>query len=145
MVPDTSVGYTGGIYPTGVVRYGLNTLPNTPVWFGTNSIPVPDTSVRVHRGYLSYRSGSVRPQYSTEHSGMVWYELDTGTRHFGKFGTTSIPVPHTSVSSARPPMYTPGTGIPSTTIPGVPAFVRYRDRHSTEHTNVKFQHSTQTG
>ena len=38
-------GYTGGIHPTEVVRYGLNTLPNTPVWFGTNSMPVPDTSV----------------------------------------------------------------------------------------------------
>ena len=27
----------------GKVRYGLNILPNTPVRFGTRSIPVPDT------------------------------------------------------------------------------------------------------
>ena len=27
------------------VRYGRNTLPNSPVWFSTSSIPVPDTSV----------------------------------------------------------------------------------------------------
>ena len=32
-VPDTCVStpYTGGIYPTQVVQYGLNTLPNNPV------------------------------------------------------------------------------------------------------------------
>ena len=61
-------------YPTEVlrrVRYGLNTLPDTPVRFGTNS------------------------------SGKVRYALDTGARHFGKFGTTSIPIPDTSVSSVR--------------------------------------------
>ena len=72
--------YTGGScsvnskYPTevlGKLRYGLNTVPNTPVRFGTNStqvpekfgttsIPVPDNSVR-----------SVRLQY-------------TGTGQFGK-------------------------------------------------------------
>ena len=53
--------------PTGVfgtielyqsVRYGLNTLPNTPARFGTNSIPVPGTSVssvrRQYRFYLPY-------------------------------------------------------------------------------------------
>ena len=47
--------YTGGIcsvtsnYSTealGKVRYGLNTLPNTPVRSGTDSTRVPDTSVR---------------------------------------------------------------------------------------------------
>ena len=31
------------------------------------------------------------------------YGLDTGTQHLGKFGTTSIPVPDTSVSSVIPP------------------------------------------
>ena len=37
-----------GEYPAevfGKVRYGLNALPYIPVWFGTNSIPVPNTSV----------------------------------------------------------------------------------------------------
>ena len=47
------------------------------------------------------RNNSVRPQCPTEESGKVRYELHTGTRHFGKFGTTSIPVPDTSVSSVR--------------------------------------------
>ena len=129
------------IYPIKVVRYGLNTLPNTPVCLGTNtpvrfgtnsvpvprhdsgfgttSIPVPGTSVRVYSGYLPYQSGSVRPQYATEHSGMlgyeysgmlgyeysgrVRYEFGTGTRLDSRFGTTSIPVPNTSVSSVRHP------------------------------------------
>ena len=111
-------GYLLGKYLTevfGKVRYGLNTLPNTPVkfdtasipyrtsvWFGTNSTPVPDTSARVCRGCLPYRRGSVRPQYRAKHSGIVRYELDTGARHFAKLGTTSLPVPDTSVSSVRP-------------------------------------------
>ena len=77
-------------------------VPNTPVRFGTNSIPVPDTSVSsvrpqywyptirsgyytVYGGYSPDRSGSVRPKYLT----------------VGKFGTTSIPVPGTSVSSVQ--------------------------------------------
>ena len=29
------------------------------------------------------------------------YDINIGTGHFGKFGTTSIPVPDTSVSSVR--------------------------------------------
>ena len=52
------------------------------------------TGSRVYRGSLlgkypaeSPRKGSVRPQYPTEHSGKVRHELDTGARHFGKFGT----------------------------------------------------------
>ena len=109
-----------GKYPTrvlGKVRYGLNTRPNTPVGFGTTSIPVPDTSVtstqplipvpntlvRACRGYFPYQSGSVRPQYPTEHSVMVQCEFHPGTGHFGKFGTTSIPVPDNWVTSVRPP------------------------------------------
>ena len=127
-----------GIYPIKVVRYGLNTLPNTPVCLGTNtpvrfgtnsvpvprhdsgfgttSIPVPGTSVRVYSGYLPYQSGSVRPQYATEHSSMLGYELHTSTRHFGtlgKFGTTSTPVPDASVGFGNPTKNTPCTGIPT--------------------------------
>ena len=62
------------------VRYGLNTLPNTPLWFGTNSIPVP--SLRQVRS-----------------------ELNAGTRHFRKFGkptkTTRMPVCSTEHTLAR--------------------------------------------
>ena len=111
-------GYLLRKYPTEPyrsVRYGRNTQPNTPVRFGTNSIPVPDTSVSSARPqylYPTLGSGftpyigvytlnlsecSVRRQYPTKHSGKVRYELDTGTRHFGKFGTTPISVPDTSV------------------------------------------------
>ena len=92
----------------------------TPGIIVVGSIPVPDTSVSsvrpqyryptlpeghytICRGYLPYRSCSVRPQYPTEQSGMIRYEIDTGTRQFGKFGTTSIPVPEIPVSSVRPP------------------------------------------
>ena len=56
------------------------------------------------------------------------YGLDTSTRHFGKlgttsipvpdtsvwFGTNSIPVPYTSMRSVRTLKYTPGTDIPFT-------------------------------
>ena len=50
---------------------------------------------KVYRGYVrgkyyTYRTlaeCSVRLQYATEHSGKVRYELDTGTRPFGMFGT----------------------------------------------------------
>ena len=129
--------YLFGKYPTevlGKVRHGPQYSTEHSVWFGTNSIRVPDTPVNsarfqyrhpntwvcsvrpqyryptlrqgcytVYRGYLPYRSGSVRPQYPTEQSGMVRDELDTCTRHLCKFGTTSIPVPDTSVCSVHPP------------------------------------------
>ena len=48
-----------------------------PKWFGTTSIPRTQVKVR--------------------------YDLNTGTRHLEKFGTTSIPAPDTSVTSVRPP------------------------------------------
>ena len=57
----------------------------------------PDTGIRSTK--IPGVSVSVRPQYPTEYSSMVRYEVDTGTRHFGKFGTNSIPIPDTLVSS----------------------------------------------
>ena len=67
-------------------------------------------SIRVYLGvfhlqirYRTLRYGSTRPQYPTEHSGKVRYELDTGTGLFVKFGTTSTPIPDASVTSVRPP------------------------------------------
>ena len=79
-----------------MVQYELDTgTQQLGKKFGTTSIPIPATSVRVYRGYLPYQRGSVHPQYSSHPSGMVRYEFDTGTRHFGKFGTTPIPVPDT--------------------------------------------------
>lgn len=124
-------------YPTlRYVRYALNTwypVPDTSVNSVLHtSIPVPDTSIRVYilavyRGYLPYRSGSVRPQYPTEQSSMVWYELDIRTRHCGNVRTTSIPVRDTPVCSVQLQYRystrlfakfgtlttnTPGTGVP---------------------------------
>ena len=43
----------------------------------------------------SVRYDSVRPHYPTEHLRNVRYELDTGTRHFGKFGTPTKNAPGT--------------------------------------------------
>ena len=61
---------------------------------------------------------------------MVRYEINTGPRHLGKFGTTSIPVPDASVirydlntgsrhlgKFGTPTQNTPGTGIPYRTYP----------------------------
>ena len=36
---------------------------------------------------------------------MYQYDINTGTGHFGKFVTTSIPIPDTSVTSVRYPRY----------------------------------------
>ena len=99
----------------GKARCGVNALPNTPVTFGTNSISVPDSSVSsvqppyrqaiIPQGYTGgnypteWAAASSVPCGTSPHG----YELDAGTQHFGKFGTTSIPVPETSVSPVRPP------------------------------------------
>ena len=75
------------------------------------------------------------------HTGSVGTGTDfhTGTRHFGKLGTTSIPVPDTSVSSVRHQhrhrkLINIGTSIPVTpvlvSLP-VPAPVQARYRHRT--------------
>ena len=48
------------------VRYGLNTLPNIPVMFSANSIPVPDSSI-----------SSVRPQHQNSTLRQVRYDLNT--------------------------------------------------------------------
>ena len=65
---DTGAAGNGTDLHTGTGHFGN---------FGTTSIPVPNTSVRVR------------------------YNINTGTGHFGKFGTTSIPVPDTSVISGH--------------------------------------------
>ena len=83
--------------PSRMVRYELDTGTRHLWKFGTTLTPVPNTSVRIYRGYLPYRTRR--------------YDLDTGTRHSGKFGTTSVPrmgtlvtsVSGTSLYSVRPP------------------------------------------
>ena len=98
--------YSLGNYRTDVFRIaccGIISLPNTPVLFETNSIPVPDTLIRF--GTLSIPvpntsliSVGLQHVYPT-----VWYVRDVlhiGTRQFGKgvlcvfyvptwYGTTS--------------------------------------------------------
>ena len=56
------------------VPYGLNSSPNSPVGFGTKSLPVPDISV-----------SSVRTQQSPT-ARQIWHDVTTGAQHFGKFG-----------------------------------------------------------
>ena len=114
-IPGMSVLFGLPQYPTehsDMVRYELNTTTRYNGKFGKTSKPVPDTSVVPYlvryRYFLDNNTGGtgicwVRPHYRAEHSGMVRYELNTCTRHFGKFGTTSIPVPDTSVTSVCPP------------------------------------------
>ena len=89
----------------GYVRYGMFGIEYAPQYAGgsCSANTLPNLT-----GVLG-----TRPQYRTQHSGKVRYELDTGTRHFGKFCTTLVPVPDTSLSSVRPQSGTRhfGTGI----------------------------------
>lgn len=111
--------YTGGIflpyYSTVVNRHGLNTLPNSPIRFGTSSmIPVPDTSQSSVRQRTipvpDTSQSSARLPYRSPTLIKVWYDDLTGTRHFPKFGThanqkdsgylyTVYPTEHTLFSS----------------------------------------------
>ena len=73
-------GYLLGKYSTevfGEVRYGLNTLLNTPVWFGSNPIPVPDTLVSSVRPPKIPRVYTTRYRILGDHS--TW-----GLRHINK-------------------------------------------------------------
>ena len=87
----------------GKVRFGLDTGTR---YFGKSVRPLkhtpgasmPLTKIQGVPVFLRYGLH----QYPTEHSGMAPYELTNGTRYFGKLGTTSIPVPDTSVGSVRP-------------------------------------------
>lgn len=70
------------------------TSPSNPVWFGTNSISVPYTYFAVCH--------TTSNRYQTRRR--VRYDLNTFTRRFGMFVTTSlIPVSDTSASSVHPP------------------------------------------
>ena len=57
------------------------------------------TSCRARTYVPQYTAFFLLSKYLTEAFGMVRYGLSTGTRHFGKFGTNSLPVTDTSVSS----------------------------------------------
>ena len=63
-----------------------------------------------------------RNRYRSKHSSMVRYQLDSGSRHFGKFGTTSIPVPDTCCKFGTPTKNTPNSGIPYRTYPWIHYF-----------------------
>ena len=84
------------------------------------SIPVPDTSV-----------SSVRHQYRYRTLRSLRYDINTGTGHFGKFGTTWIPVPPVPVKTFIP--------VPDTSVSSVRHPYPYREyRYHTEHTLVIF-------
>lgn len=79
--PGTDIRSTTIPGVPGIVRYGVNTLRNTPVWFGANSIPVPYPTL-----------------------GYVRYDLNTGARHSRKFGTPTKKYPRVTVT---PPLTVP--------------------------------------
>ena len=78
----------------GCVRYGTyRYIP--PV------LPVPNTWVSSVRHGYRYRRYRFRLSYRYHTLRQVRCSINTGTGHFGKFGTASIPVPDTSVSSVQ--------------------------------------------
>ena len=86
--------YTGGIC-------SVYTLRNHTGVFGTASIPyrtIPECSVRTQYRYPTVRQGRYDLNTGTR---QLRYELTTGNRHFGTFGTNSIPVPDTLVRVYR--------------------------------------------
>ena len=71
------VGTLPAVYTAGTAVYVFKCVPVlVPVPIQT-FVTVPDASVKVR------------------------YDINTGAENFGKFGTTSIPVPETSVSSVQ--------------------------------------------
>ena len=64
--------------------------------FGTTSIPLPDTSeVRYDMDTGTAGTGTYFHRYQTLR--YLRYNMNTGTGHFDKFSTTSIPVPRIPV------------------------------------------------
>ena len=59
-------------------------------------IPAPKTSVSSVRYGCRYRRYRYRLSYRYHTLGQVRYNIDTGTGHFRKFSTASVPVPDTS-------------------------------------------------
>ena len=99
--------------PDTSVRFGTASVqvPDTSVRFDTSSIPVPETSVSSVR-VLKYIPGTGIPftkipgyRHLFGTASMRYrsrrHELDIGIRHVGNFGTNSIPVPDTSLSSVK--------------------------------------------
>ena len=105
---DTGTAGTGTDFYTGTGHFGK---------FGTISIPVPDTSVSAEQHQYRYRHfgkvgttipvpdnsvNSVRHRYRYRLPRYIRYDIDTGTGYFGKFGTTSMPVPPVPVWTSVP-------------------------------------------
>ena len=103
-VPDTSVSSVQHQYryrTLRYVRYDINTVTGHFGKFGTRSIPIPDSSISPVRHGYRYRRYRYRLSYWYRTLRPFRYNINTGTGYFGNFGTTSIPVPDTSVSSVR--------------------------------------------
>ena len=105
-VPDTSVSSVQHQYryrTLRYVRYDINTVTGHFGKFGTRSIPIPDSSISPVRHGYRYRRYRYRLSYWYRTLRPFRYNINTGTGYFGNFGTTSIPVPDTSVSSVLHP------------------------------------------
>lgn len=112
--------YFAGPYRS--VRCGRDTLSNLTGVFGMAAI-IPCRTFTGAFGILafhgmttkSYRTlsgSSIRPRYPTEPYRSVRYCRNTLPNAQERFGTNSIPVPYTSVSSVRPPKIPPASLYP---------------------------------
>ena len=91
-IPDMVCTHTAGICAQDCTGAGTGT--------GT-SMPIPDTSVSSVRFPYRYRKlRKVRYDMDTGTAG-TGTDFHAGTGHLVKFGTTSLPVPDTSVSSVQ--------------------------------------------
>ena len=88
------------------IQYGCNTLRTSPARLCTNSIRVPN--VLASSLLIGNRTDIpptaipgvrvfVRLQHRTDYSGMVQYDLSTGTRHIGIFGGNAMRVPRVPI------------------------------------------------
>ena len=79
------------------VRYDMDTGTAHFGKFGTISIPVPLVPVQTFIPVPGASVISVQYQYRYRTLRYVRNDINTGAGHFGKFGTTSIPVPRIPV------------------------------------------------
>ena len=86
-----------------LVRYGVYTGTEKFGTFGTMPVPVPRFSGRSVRSSYRYRWCRYDNPYRYREVRYVRYDVRTRTEDFGTFGTSSVPVPRSSVRSVRCP------------------------------------------
>ena len=99
------------------VRYDTNTGIGHFGKFGTIWIPVPSVPIQTFIPVPDTSVSSVQHQYRYRTLRYVRYDSNTGTGHFGKFGTTSIQAPPLPIWTSVPKL--------------VPVSVQHRHRYRT--------------